>query len=116
MKKIFLLSALLFSACTISDTYWKPYVGSNNVGSVDSIVINEGTHNNAGGLEFGVEEKFSGSCFYLFGLKMSSNCSPDKIANKYELQTITEVNRHIKWWLIGVEQETTIIGIPKTDN
>ncbi len=111
MKWFFTLSLLLLGACTVSDTYYKPYTGINNVGIVDSITTE--FYYDDGTSSFSTED-FSATCGYLFGLfKISNDCSPDKIARTYNLATITEINTQ---WIAVLPfvtlQNTTIVGFP----
>ncbi|MBR2286549.1 MAG: hypothetical protein IJ866_03795 [Alphaproteobacteria bacterium] len=117
MKKLSLtLFILLCSACTISDTYYKPDVGRKNVGSVYGTITNESTS------FFGQSEdttpkfeKISDYCWYLLDFKMNSDCSPDMIANNYGLETITEINTQWQLFPFVLVQRTNLIGIPKED-
>ena len=116
MKKIFLLPAILFlTACTISDTYYKPDVGANNVGTTSGIVTPYKYTNVQGDLiEATKLQKYSGTCPYLFyAFKLNSDCSPDAIANKYDIKTITEVNTQWLWFPLFYTQQTSITGFPK---
>lgn len=98
MEKYLVLLTLVagLSACTTGDTYWKTDVGENNIGTVF------GTNN----------EKATDYCSYLFGLfKLSSDCSPDKIAKENNLKTITEVNTQNQLFPFVTVQRTTVSGI-----
>ena len=110
MKKVILLSSLLFSACTISDTYWKPDVGPNNVGTKGI----EQTNSLVDGGFLSEEVEISDHCSYLlYVFKVSNDCSPDRIAYKNNIKTITEVNTQQIWLPFLLIQKNTIIGIPE---
>ena len=115
MKKIVILCALLFSGCTISDTYWKPDIGPNNVATATGITeISSSPTQTSRANEI---TYFYGSCAYLFHLfRLSTHCSPDEIAMKYNLKTITEVNTHKVWIPLATLQRTFIKGIPETND
>lgn len=116
MKKITILPVVFgLSACTISDTYYKPDIGPNNVGTESSIVAAY-KYTNAQGdtVETTKVEKYSGVCPYLFyAFKLNSDCSPDAVANKYGIKTITEVNTQWIWLPLVAVQQTSITGFPK---
>ena len=116
MKKILIISTLVISACTLSDTYYKPDVGPNNVGNSYAITEEEEIQTNGEIYQTEKEvEKFSGDCYYLFGLfKLSSDCSPDKIATEYDLKTITEINTQYMVVPLFSIQRNTIRGFQNT--
>ncbi len=96
MKQLLsLVFIMTLGACTLSDTYVKPDVGPNNVGI------------------YSKEIKPKGTCDYFLSIKMSDDCSPDKIANEYGIGTITEINTHWIYPIIPLImfQETTLTGI-----
>ena len=83
MKLVIFLFLLFLSGCTISDKYYKPYVGINNVGtSAGNIETKETLRGNT----YPVFTRYSDFCWYLFGLfKMSNKCSPDNIAHQNKI-------------------------------
>lgn len=116
MKKIFLLPAILFlTACTVSDTYYKPDVGANNVGTKSGIVTPYKYTNAQGDLiETTKLQKYSNFCPYLFyTFKLDSDCSPDAIAKEHDIKTITEINTQWQWFPFVSVQRTSITGFPK---
>ena len=110
MKLVIFLFLLFLSGCTISDKYYKPYVGINNVGtSAGNIETKETLRGNT----YPVFTRYSDFCWYLFGLfKMSNKCSPDNIAHQNDIGTITEINTQWQVFPFVTVQRTTIIGIP----
>lgn len=105
MKKIFaLFMIILLSACTISDTYYLPDVGKDNVGTLGYY-----EKNNDSEIEI---QFFEGTCEYPLGLKIHHDCSPTEIASKYNIKTITEQNTQWILWPLVLQQRTIIKGIP----
>lgn len=113
MKRIFVLFVIFLSACTVSDKYYKPYTGINNVGTSAG---NVETKETLRGDTYPAFTRYSDFCWYLFGVfKMSNKCSPDNIAHQNNIGTITEINTQWQIFPFVSVQRTTIIGIP-TDN
>ncbi len=107
MKKIYLLLPILCS-CTLYDS-WQKYPDSDGRWNVGNTI--GGEYKNAPSSFLTNTFDFSGTCNYILGIRISNNCSPDRIATKYNIKKITEINNQYIWWLFPiVTRRTTIVG------